>query len=147
MGNGEALSLGVIRERVAQHNYATMHAFMGALNNMFRCALKVYTLRRRLGGVQALRVSPAAGDGQGQGAAARGGAKALKTSITTMGHSMNCSARCSGHCCLAFADLDPFCDPKLCKNRAVTDGRHKVLGEQEVFGMNQHTRICKRFRR
>ena len=64
-----------------------------------------------------------------------------------MGHSMNCSARCSGHCCLAFADLDLFCDPTLCKNRAVTAGRHKVLGEQEVFGMNQHTRICKRFRR
>ncbi len=98
-------------------------------------------------------------------------AMALRTSTTAMVHSMNClaqrgythigdyelfcdeeelakkmqcdkRARCSGHCCLAFADLDPFCDPKLCKNRAVTDGRYKVLGEQEVFGMDQHTRIC-----
>ena len=39
------------------------------------------------------------------------------------------------------------CDPKLFKNRAVTDGRHKVLGEQmreqEMFGMDQHTHIEK----
>ncbi len=34
------------------------------------------------------------------------------------------------------------CGPKPCKNRAVTEGRHKVLGELEVFGMDQNTRIC-----